>query len=928
MSCADGILIASYSRIGPGHRSALTTLDQRFAGLLLVHPSISRKPVFSVNSAHSSKERRRSERLFEALPLIVRGTDLLGQPFEERTSTLAFNLHGCQYTSKHHLPRNSWVTLELPDAHSNVRARVAWVQRPHSIREFFQVAVELERPTNVWKQGSLPENWLKAETHFPSASHSEAVPTARHADTGTGAVATTLGHYMSAAFHDTSRDAGIPVAADSEAAHPLLRDLRADFERTNMQNRETPEAAPGSVAMPAAQPPSVESKVSENTAASAAQITAAIDAGVREFRDELDQLRARIQSEFSELLNAKAKEMADGLRAESDSSSARAHELLGQLKLQADQLRAEHDAAQQATSRVAQARLQLEAIEASRAARPTVDVSKEIAAASDRATADWRKRLESEMSLAQSQWNELLQSSLDGNLKKMVEQMAERSAEVVRSSEHRMMEKLQDWQGPFAQTVSEARTNLTEIQSKIAQEVAQARGSLADVEQAAGRTKEFSSQIEAATHDTLNELHRRLETILNLQTSEMNRRAESIANALTQRLSPTLDTMGQQFIERNSAEMETRLTPHLEKLPGLIRDLNSREAQAEESLRLYRERLRQAAENNQREAAAQMAGAIASLQNDFENARKQALAQWTEELDSTGVRAAHATAESMGRSSEWFQQEARARLQVLVEQELVNASATFSAKTDEAAQKFAGTLAEQSGSHLDHVRSQVEAVAVEASAKARTQVELAAQAAAASFGTVLSGVSAEELERFRNASHGLIEERTRELEGTSRGLLDNLNSSAAHSVEQFRSQFAAHLEAGLNDGRTTLASEFNSAMDRYRAEREAQHRDWASHLDHLRNDASTKFQEHLQSTSDNWIASSMRRLNEHGQNGIESLLRNADLALRDAFSKVFEGLAESLRDRSVAATASGVSGFAPIPARDPEASGPRNEHSR
>ena len=96
--------------------------------------------MFSVNSAHTSKERRRSERLFEALPLIVRGTDLLGQPFEERTSTLSFNLHGCQYTSKHHLPRNSWVTLELPDAHSNIRARVAWVQRPHSIREFLDVA--------------------------------------------------------------------------------------------------------------------------------------------------------------------------------------------------------------------------------------------------------------------------------------------------------------------------------------------------------------------------------------------------------------------------------------------------------------------------------------------------------------------------------------------------------------------------------------------------------------------------------------------------------------------------------------------------------------------------------------------------------------------------------------------------------------------
>ena len=123
-----------------------------------------------------STERRRSERLSESLPLIVRGIDLLGQPFEERTTTLAFNLHGCRYTSKHHLPRNTWVTLDLPqgmpqgqaqgstqanagtnagaDARGNsripLRARVAWVQRPHSIRDFFQIAVELESPANIW----------------------------------------------------------------------------------------------------------------------------------------------------------------------------------------------------------------------------------------------------------------------------------------------------------------------------------------------------------------------------------------------------------------------------------------------------------------------------------------------------------------------------------------------------------------------------------------------------------------------------------------------------------------------------------------------------------------------------------------------------------------------------------------------------------
>jgi hypothetical protein len=855
------------------------------------------------------------------LPLIVRGTDLLGQPFEERTSTLAFNLHGCQYTSKHHLPRNSWVSLELPDAHSNVRARVAWVQRPHSIRDFFQVAVELERPTNVWKHGSLPEDWLKAETQFPSSAHVETGGTTRPAgNTGTGSVATTLGHFMNATFRDSAREPGVPPAADSEAAHPLLRDLRADFERNNESAAAAPAAQPETTAVPS------EATANQFASVSLEQAAAAHDAQLQRFQKQIDELRARVQGEFTELLSAKSKEMTEGLRAEMEANASRAHELLAQLNRQSEQLRSEQEAAQQATSRVAQARLQLEAIEASRAAQPKVDVSRELAIANDRATAEWRKRLESEMSVAQSQWNELLQSSLDSNAKKMVEQLSERTSDLVRSAEQRMTEKLDDWREPFAQAAAEARGNLTEIQSKITQEVAQARTSLADVEQAAGRTKEFSSQIEAATHDTLNELHRRLDTILNSQTSEMNRRAESIANAITQRLTPTLDGMSQQFIDRSSAEMEAKLAPHMERLPGLIRDLNSREAQAEESLRLHRERLRQAAENNQREAATQMAAAIANLQNDFENARKQALAQWTEELDATGVRAAHATAESMGRSSEWFQQEARARLQVLVEQELVNAGSTFSVKTDEAAHRFESALAEQSGTHLERARAQVDTVAVEASEKARTQVELAAQAAAASFGTVLHGVSSEELEQFKSASRGLIQERTHEFEATSQRLLDSLNANASNSIDHFRAQMSSHLESSLNDGRGALATEFTSAMNRYRDERESQHHEWARHLNDVRSDASQKFQDHLQSTSDTWIANSMRRLNEHGQNGIESLLRNADQALRDAFSKVFEGLAETLRDRSVGAVgAPSVSGFAPITTHETESSGPRNE---
>ena len=46
-----------------------------------------------------------------------------------------------------------WITLEIPQNSGgrNVRARVAWIQRPHSTRDFFQIAVELESPANIWE---------------------------------------------------------------------------------------------------------------------------------------------------------------------------------------------------------------------------------------------------------------------------------------------------------------------------------------------------------------------------------------------------------------------------------------------------------------------------------------------------------------------------------------------------------------------------------------------------------------------------------------------------------------------------------------------------------------------------------------------------------------------------------------------------------
>src|ERR1700752_3218278 len=118
------------------------------------------------NAMNAGEElrKRRSSRIVQAVPLVVTGVDALGRPFVERTSSLIINCHGCRYQSKHYVLKNMWVTLEIPHAEAGqpprqVRGRVAWIQRPRTVRQLFQVALELEQPGNVWGIGFPPEDW-------------------------------------------------------------------------------------------------------------------------------------------------------------------------------------------------------------------------------------------------------------------------------------------------------------------------------------------------------------------------------------------------------------------------------------------------------------------------------------------------------------------------------------------------------------------------------------------------------------------------------------------------------------------------------------------------------------------------------------------------------------------------------------------------
>ncbi|MGH9741166.1 MAG: hypothetical protein ACRD51_02315 [Candidatus Acidiferrum sp.] len=112
----------------------------------------------------SGLEGRRSTRIDRTVPLVVLGQTKTGLSFQEKTSTVSFNLHGCRYPSRHEYPVGASVGLRVlqPDGESIspvIRAFVKSVHPPATSRELFQVGVELESPANIWNVSPPPSDW-------------------------------------------------------------------------------------------------------------------------------------------------------------------------------------------------------------------------------------------------------------------------------------------------------------------------------------------------------------------------------------------------------------------------------------------------------------------------------------------------------------------------------------------------------------------------------------------------------------------------------------------------------------------------------------------------------------------------------------------------------------------------------------------------
>src|SRR5579884_3284568 len=419
--------------------------------------------------------KRRSTRIVQAVPLVVTGVDALGRPFTERTSTLIINCHGCRYQSKHYVLKNMWVTLEVPSAEAGhpprtVRGRVAWIQRPRTVRQLFQVALELETAGNAWSIAFPPEDWFpfperadgplaaphagepaeasgqarassqtaeneielpleEAETSPPAeAAHGTPADNLRvmPAPASTTDASLQLARQVSRLLADAKQQ--IQAAAREAASQAVSAERRLSFEQWEQKFA----AGRTEVANETSRAIERIQKETEHCAkrANAAAADALRDELPRWLAPQLEQLTRELTGQLSREVSVKRQEHAEQL-AESEKTLRTLCEEAGRsaekLKTQAEETAADLLArTEEATSRIAErsdaaarslheAAREQEALAASRrdSLRETAEkIQREVDGALDTAKRWWQGHLAGELDAAQARWQARLEEDI------------------------------------------------------------------------------------------------------------------------------------------------------------------------------------------------------------------------------------------------------------------------------------------------------------------------------------------------------------------------------------------------------------------------------------------------------------------------------------------------------------------------------------
>jgi len=889
----------------------------------------------SVANSELEPQKRRTTRIVQAVPLTVTGVDALGRPFQERTSTLIVNCQGCRYQSKHYVLKNMWVTLEVPHPETGrdprqVRARVTWIQRPRTVRELFQIGVELEIPGNVWGIAFPPADWFEFPEGPLAEIPSPATQVEAQADEWPLPAAAPAGEHREDNLHVLPS----PATASGEATLQLARQVarlvaeaktqieRAAREATekaassevrpllatlNAQLREAAEKSVEAAVASRGEPllRETEARIAEAQKAALAALSEEIERKVTaRMEDVTGKLAAEVEQaaqtqltsalrEFDARLRAATGEL-DRLRTQAVAGTGNTEAALEELRRQVEAVLSEvgERAKEQAEASLAVDTARLERLE-----KIAKSLRDEIDSAVSAAQEGWRARLDADLGASTARWNEKVETSLEAASRQAVERLGHHARATSQAFEQELVTRTAALRQSFEQATAEAESVLGTLRTAMGKETARTRAALAEIEQAAGKLEEQRARLEAMRQAATEEMEQRFRLLLELQTRTLDEQAAKAVAGMAERLQPVLESAGEQTLRRLAAQIEQQFQPHLERAGEIMQHLEGAKAQAEEALGSYRDRLQEASSKSVQETANRMQQAMSSLEREFSDAARAATSKWLAELETKATETQHTTFEALYKSAEWYEKKVSAQMQTTLDRGLDQASQALREKAGEMSGTFASELNHYSRSYVEHAQEQMDEAVKEALDRSRTLMGQSAETTAASFSDEIRQSAQREYDRIQSALAGAYEQTAQRVGTLSAQMRTKVDAEARQFFVEFHKGMSEVVQQGVAKARQELEAQTTPLTDSLRAEREAQQKLWIQELQQTSSLSVEEYKKRLENVSNSWILATVTTLSKRSQEQIDKLAASAEERLRHAAVHVFAGLGEALRQK-------------------------------
>lgn len=899
-----------------------------------------------VVSAATDLRKRRSTRIVQAVPLAVTGVDALGRPFTERTSTLIINCHGCRYQSKHYVLKNMWVTLEVAHPEPGqpprtVRGRVAWIQRPRTVRQLFQVALELELPGNVWGIGFPPEDWFA----FPEGEQAKAAAAAAaphqmgqvelpeairspHQEHGVDEPRSESEFHFPLSEEETPAGnasnlrpfpaPGSPTDASLQLARQMARLLADARQQIHAAAREA-----------AAQAVSAERRISaeeweQKIAASGEQLARELAAAIEKIEEEASA-RGRVAQnaaaealqrdlprwlapqleELTRDLTAQLSQEAVALRIAQTEQLANAAEALRTICREAEELaRCLRDSAAQAESQVthrAEAAVRDIAESTRQQEQNLIDRQNTLNAAA----IETEKRLNSSLESAQHTWQSCLAGEMEAvqargqiAIDNALAEAQSRAANSINEHANTLLGSFQRESelliAGFREAANAASTEdkrrLAELQDSATVQTERLEIALARADEASARLDNFAERLSAAQHQALGNFQSQIDDVLTLHRNELHRRSDSLFEEISSRIHGRFEDSIKQAIAQFQQHTESIVQPELIKVDETIHRLAGARSLLEAATSLQQERIRVSADEAFAEALARFRGNLGGTEQLLRESADAITAKSLAELESRAESAKHQAVEDLLKSAEWYEKKAQTQIQHLAEKAGEHVGAQLRDKATEMSGVFASELSHASSNFVSHAQIQMEEVVRDSFERARALFSEAAETTSAAF--------IDEIQRQARQELGGFETEVQKSASQARTeLTQQVTAEQESFLRRFQSVMKGEMENGVLEMNRRVQSGFGPLLDAWKSMTEGHQAEMRGIYAKVGEQAAETYREHLETVSKRWMLATVASLDHQSRDVVAGISASAEEKLRETCTKVFSEMGEALRER-------------------------------